>query len=143
VNADAWFSLANTAVIPFWLLLALFPRNRFITHVLCPILVPAAYGVLYAACVFAGMGSGPGLDFSSLAALREVFASDVALLAGWVHYIAFDLFVGSWVVRDSVREELPHLAVVPVLFLVLMLGPLGMLCYLALRVFIQRRRGEL
>lgn len=55
------------------------------------------------------------------------------LLAGWVHYLAFDLFIGSWEVRDAQRHGLSHLLVVPCLALTFLFGPVGLLLYLGLR----------
>jgi hypothetical protein len=55
------------------------------------------------------------------------------LLAGWVHYLAFDLFIGSWQVRDSQQRGIGHLFVIPCLVLTFLFGPAGLLCYLALR----------
>ena len=55
------------------------------------------------------------------------------LLAGWIHYLAFDLFIGGWETRDAVRNGIPHLLVIPCLLLTFMLGPIGLLAYFALR----------
>ena len=62
-----------------------------------------------------------------------LFTSPFAVLAGWVHYLAFELFVGAWEVRDARRRNVPHLLVVPCLALTLMLGPAGLMSYLMLR----------
>jgi hypothetical protein len=58
-----------------------------------------------------------------------------ALLAGWTHYLAFDLFIGGWEVRDAQRRGIPHLLIVPALVLTFLLGPAGLLFYLAIRWF--------
>ena len=63
-----------------------------------------------------------------------LFSNPWALLAGWVHYLAFDLFVGSWEVRDSQARGIPHWLVLPCLFLTFMFGPAGWLLYMAVRV---------
>ena len=57
------------------------------------------------------------------------------LLAGWTHYLAFDLFIGGWEVRDAQRRGIPHLLVVPALVLTFLFGPAGLLLYLAIRRF--------
>ena len=56
----------------------------------------------------------------------------------WIHYLAFDLFVGAWIVRDVGRRGLPHLAVAPCVLLTMMYGPTGLLVYLTLRFFMRR-----
>jgi hypothetical protein len=55
------------------------------------------------------------------------------LLAGWTHYLAFDLIVGSWEVRDARERGISHWLVVPCLALTFMFGPVGFLAYQALR----------
>ena len=74
-----------------------------------------------------------------LGAVRALFADDRALLAGWTHYLAFDLFVGSWEVRDAQRVGVHHLLVAPCLLLTFLLGPVGLLLYFALRAGLRRR----
>jgi hypothetical protein len=59
-------------------------------------------------------------------------------LAGWIHYLAFDLLVGIWEVRDSHERGVPHWLVIPCLFFTFMLGPIGFLLYCAVRYFFGR-----
>ena len=68
-----------------------------------------------------------------------MFSSPGALLGGWVHYLAFDLFVGAWMVRDAKRVEIPHLAIIIPLGLTFAAGPLGLLIYVAMRWFWKQR----
>ena len=78
-------------------------------------------------------------DFNSLAGVAQLFQNPKALLAGWIHYLAFDLFIGSWEVRDAGRAGLHHLLVVPCLVLTFLFGPVGLLLYFALRAALRRR----
>lgn len=71
--------------------------------------------------------------FFSLKGVIQLFRSPQVVLAGWVHYLAFDLMVGLYVVHDAARHGIAHLWLLPVLFLTLMFGPLGLLVYLGLR----------
>jgi hypothetical protein len=57
---------------------------------------------------------------------------------GWVHYLAFDLFVGSWQLRDAKRLDIAHVQLIPCLLLTLLLGPIGLVCYFALRWALRR-----
>ncbi len=66
----------------------------------------------------------------SLAGLTVLFSTPQAALMAWLHFLAFDLLVGAWLVRDSSRHQIPHGFVVPALILTFMLGPLGLLLYL-------------
>ena len=73
-------------------------------------------------------------------ALRHSSRNPWLLLAGWLHYLAFDLLIGTWEVRDARERGIPHVVVVPCLVLTFMLGPAGWLLYLALRFAVAARR---
>jgi hypothetical protein len=77
--------------------------------------------------------------FGSLAGVKSALSVDGVLLAGWLHYLAFDIFVGSWEVRDAQRVGVPHLLVIPCMLLTFMMGPVGLLTYLVLRLAIARQ----
>ena len=126
------FSVLNLVALAAWLPLVFLPRTRWATRVV-PFAVPLLLGVAYAALLAATLGRGGDGGFSSLAAVRALFDEPWALLAGWTHYLAFDLFVGGWEVRDARRRGIPHLLVVPALALTFLLGPAGLLLYFAIR----------
>ena len=132
MNAESIFSLCGTIVIPGWLLLVFLPRWKYSATLISSVIIPALLGVVYAWLIVSNIGAGEG-GFGSLAGVRELFSNDFLLLAGWIHYLAFDLFIGSWEVRDAQRIGIHHLAVIPCLFLTFMLGPVGLLIYLAIR----------
>jgi ABA DEFICIENT 4-like len=136
-DADTIFRVANLLVVPGWLLLAVAPRWKWAAQLVGPVVIPAVLALLYVGLVAARFGSGSG-GFGSLAAIDALFADPYVLLAGWMHYLAFDLFVGSWEVRDAQRLGIPHLAVVPCLALTFLLGPAGFLAYLAVRCTARR-----
>ena len=68
-----------------------------------------------------------------------MFSQRGALLAGWVHYLAFDLFVGAWIVATAPKYGIAHWLVLPCLFFTLMAGPVGLLLYFILRATFGRR----
>jgi hypothetical protein len=78
-------------------------------------------------------GRTPG-GFSSLAAVATLFGNPWALLAGWIHYLAFDLLIGTWEARDARERGVPHLLLVPCLILTFLFGPAGWLLYRGLRL---------
>ena len=135
---EALFSLASTAVLPGWLLLAFLPRWRHTARLVCAVVIPGLLAVLYAAVIAARWGGAEG-GFSSLADVQKLFADPWLLIAGWVHYLAFDLFVGAWEVRDAQRLRIPHLLVLPCLVLTFLFGPVGLLVYGIVRAVRTRR----
>lgn len=115
-----------------WLFLVFLPRWRWSATLIAPVVIPALLGVIYAWLIVTTFGSSEG-GFGSLQEVEILFRNRSALLAGWLHYLAFDLFIGAWEVRDARRLAIPHLAVIPSLFLTFMFGPIGLLVYFILR----------
>jgi hypothetical protein len=74
-----------------------------------------------------------GGSFRTLAQVSQLFSVPTVVLAGWIHYLAFDLFVGSWMARDGYERRIPRLVMIPCLLMTLMLGPLGLLVYRGIR----------
>jgi hypothetical protein len=132
MTPDQVFSLANTVALCAWILLVVLPRQRWVSSVLAPIAMPAFFALIYVAIIVTQWKGSAG-GFSSLSAVGILFSQPWLLLAGWVHYLAFDLFVGSWEVRDARERGIPHLAVVPCLLLTFLFGPAGWLAYSGLR----------
>ena len=95
------FVLSNLFVIPGWVLLAVLPAWRW-TRVLAAYVLPGALALLYLVVMLADVKMTTG-GFGSIEQVRQLFQNDWLLLAGWVHYLAFDLFVGAWEVRDAQR----------------------------------------
>ena len=131
MDLEQLFSMAGLVAVVGWLLLVFVPRQpiaKIIAGIIAPLILSAGYLALIA-LHFQGAEGG----FGSLADVRTLFAKDELLLAGWVHYLAFDLFIGAWEVRDAQRNGLPHLVVIPCLLMTFMLGPIGLLFYFAIR----------
>lgn len=134
------FDVVVWIAMPGWLLLAVLPRWRW-TQTITVGLLPAILAVCYLTLFvryFRQVPDGFGA-FGSLAGVMQAFTVEGMVLVGWIHYLAFDLFVGSWEVRDAQRVGLRHWFVLPCLFLTLMMGPVGLLLYLVLRGAIVRR----
>jgi len=135
ITPESLFSLANLLVLPAWALLALAPRwrgtQRLVLSGLWPAFLALAYTALIAAHYLSAHAGEGG--FGSLAEVAALFHNPWVLLAGWVHYLCFDLFVGAWQVRDAARRSVPHLALVPALALTFLFGPVGLLVYFGVR----------
>ncbi len=136
MDAHSLFPFANYSVLPAWLLLAMVPRWRWTARL--ALLTSLALSLLYTILVVVHWGQGDG-NMGSLAGVQRLLAHDWITLYAWVHYLAFDLMVGAWEVRDAQRLGIHQAWLVPCLALTLMLGPVGLLLYLLLRATLRRR----
>jgi hypothetical protein len=132
VTPEQIFSIANFVALVCWLLLVALPGRKWVTHTIAGITVPAIFAGLYTVIIVAFFARSEG-GFSSLNDVALLFRNPWLLLAGWIHYLAFDLLVGTWEARDSRERGIKHLWVVPCLILTFMFGPAGWLLYLGLR----------
>lgn len=131
MTPESVFSIANTTALASWVLLAVRPRAAWVQR-LTGTLVPLGFAVAYAAIIALRFGRGEG-GFGSLAEVAALFRDPWTLLAGWIHYLAFDLLTGVWETRDAAARDIPHWMVVPCLFLTFMFGPAGWLLYRGVR----------
>lgn len=131
MNPEAVFSAASTVAMVSWLLLVVRPRAVWVQRV-TGLVVPLGFAVVYAAIIAVRFGRGTG-DFNSLAGVAALFSDPWTLLAGWIHYLAFDLLTGVWETRDAAARGLPHWMVVPCLVLTFLFGPAGWLLYMVVR----------
>jgi len=141
MNWDMIFGFANAWALLGWVILALAPKRE--------IVVPIVFfaGSVLLACLYAGLiiplmaglisdggpTGRPAADFSSLAGVMALFDSPGGATIGWIHYLAFDLFVGTWISRNADRHRVSRWFQIPILFFTLMAGPIGLLLYLLLR----------
>jgi Domain of unknown function (DUF4281) len=136
VTAETVFSLANTMTLIAWLGLgfAIWRRNDWLRDQLFARFVPLGLALLYTALIVLFIGSGQG-GFDSLANVKMLFTSDWLALAGWVHYLAFDLFVGCWIEARVMEQGLSRWWLVGLLPLTFMFGPMGLVALEAVKLF--------
>jgi hypothetical protein len=132
------FSAAGAAAMTGWLALAIGPRRWLAPVRAVVVTIAVVIAMLYAGLIGASVMQAQG-GFGSLADVALLFAHPGLLLAGWVHYLAFDLLVGLWEREEAARLGLSRWALLPCLALTFLLGPLGWLAFLALRAFVGRR----
>ena len=139
MSPEQLFTIANAIAALGWLMLAILPRQRWVTESVTGKAVPALFALLYILIIVTVFGSAEG-SFATLDGVASLFTNRWLLLAGWVHYLAFDLLIGTWEARDARDRGVPHLLLIPCLFLTFMFGPAGWLLYLGLRTL--RRRAS-
>ncbi len=138
MDAERLFSICSSVVLPGWLLLIVLPRWKWTVRLIASVLLPSLLGLVYIYLFATNIGNADG-GFGSLAAVAKLFENENILLAGWIHYLAFDLFVGCWEVRDAQRTGVHHLLVIPCLVLTFMLGPTGLVLYFIIRAATTRK----
>ena len=139
MTPDELFRICNLTAAAGWIVLIFLGTRRWAADLVTGFVLPGILAVLYTALVATHWGETPG-GFGTLAGVASLFTNRWMLLAGWVHYLAFDLFIGSWEVRDARQNGVPHLLVVPSLGLTFFFGPAGLLLYLATRAPSRLRR---
>ncbi|MBF5044988.1 DUF4281 domain-containing protein [Aggregicoccus sp. 17bor-14] len=137
---QALFEISSLAVLPFWALMILLPRARLTERVMRAPWAPALLALLYAVLVLPRAGALlPLLARPQLPPVAALLGTPEGATIGWVHFLAFDLFVGRWAYLDARERGVSPWLMAPVLLLTLMMGPLGLLAYLGLRALLAPR----
>ncbi|MCB1458809.1 MAG: DUF4281 domain-containing protein [Nitratireductor sp.] len=131
-NPDQAFQLANGMALAGWVSLLASPLIPRWSERIAGIAIPLLLGAGYAAIVLVFWSRGEG-GFDTLDNVAALFRSRELLLAGWIHYLAFDLFIGAWQVRTGANEAIPFVLVIPCLVLTFLFGPVGLLLFFAIR----------
>ena len=140
MSLETIFSLCSGLAMIGWLGLVVVPKSEVTRHVYPSVVTPVILGLVYTYLMVSFQGEAPAEGgFGTLEAVKALFGVDALLLAGWIHYLAFDLFVGAWIVRDSQTHQINHFLILPCLFFTLMAGPLGLMLYLGLRALRRHR----
>lgn len=140
MTASEVFSLVNFIAMPMWLLMILLPNWKATRFLVDYKLIPLILSLIYAFYIVLAMQSGPAMDFGSMESVMNLFTYENALLAGWVHYLAFDLLVGMWMLEQNRSLKIHQLIIAPCLFATFMLGPVGFLLFMLVKT-IKNQRG--
>lgn len=132
MTPDALFQLSGPLVLFGWGALVLSPLSPLWADRVAALIIPILLSVAYTALVLAYWAGAPG-GFGSLPEVMALFTTPGVALAGWVHYLAFDLFVGAWITRTARAEGISHAFAIPCLILTFLFGPAGFLAFHILR----------
>jgi Domain of unknown function (DUF4281) len=134
-----YFKVATAIAMSGWLALIIFPNAPFTEQYVVGI-AAALLAVIYGYLLIFGKKYDEGAkmsgNFSTLKGVVSLFKTPRAVLVGWIHYLAFDVVIGLYILKNSQHYGINHWLVVPCLLLTLMFGPLGLLMYLLLRFFV-------
>lgn len=147
---DHVFSAVNIWAMLWWAVLIVLPRTPFRERA---VLIAGAGLLCLAYVLTIILTAGEFVDpkpvegagqqsFQSITGVRAIFASDGGVVIGWLHYLAFDLFVGLWIAKDADARSVRRIAQAPILLLTFLLGPAGLLTWLLTRTFLGNRAAE-
>ena len=125
------FKIANTVALVAWIILIFLPRASWLILALRRGLI-GCICLIYSAVIFRFISEVDGGGFSTLSEVKALFGSDAVVFAGWLHYLAFDLFVGLWIAEQSDLKKVHRVFQAPILAATFLLGPFGLLLYFAL-----------
>jgi hypothetical protein len=134
----------NFAILPFWLMLAFIPNSKltifFINSIILPLILSTAYiFVVYQIFQLDEPFYNLFYLYLSLDNLSALFSSKSFLLIFWIHFVAINIFLGSWVSRDAIKYNISKRAVFTPLILIYFMGPVGLVYYWFIRIFYAKK----
>ena len=136
MDLDTLFSICSFLVMPCWIALLIIPENPWVKKIITAVILIIAIVYISQLGTFFQEEEG---GFGSLQDVMLLFKNESAVLAGWVHYLAFDLFVGRWIATDAFSHKISKWFVAPCLVCTFMFGPLGFLLYSILKYFYPKK----
>jgi len=136
----------NFGVLPFWLMLIIIPNSKitqiFVNSIALPLIFSAGYVYLVYQMILLDETM---LDifklYLGIDELYTLFATESFLLIFWIHFLALNLFLGSWVSRDAVKYNIARSISFISLIIIYLTGPLGLVFYWIFRVFYAKKIG--
>ncbi|WP_420571473.1 ABA4-like family protein [Kordia sp.] len=127
------FKIVGMLAMPMWILLIFLPKWKVTRFLIDYKVIPIVLSVIYAIYIVKAIAADGMMDFGSLRSVMQLFTVENAVLAGWVHYLAFDLLVGMWIVNQNKTLKIHPIIVAPCLFGTFMFGPVGFLIFFIIR----------
>ena len=139
ITTENIFNIINLIVLLGWIPLFVFPYSRFTTKLIDGLYLPFSLCVFYLYFLSQTKGLFTA-DFSSLGGILDLFKSSTmeSAAAGWIHYLAFDYFVGCWIVINSIEKGIPYVVFILPLIFTFFAGPFGLLLFLIFRLIYKR-----
>ena len=136
MNPTDIFDLAGMITMPMWLLMIILPKWKSTQLLMDYKVVPICLSIIYVIFISIGMNkNGSFPDFSNLNSVMHLFTEENMVLAGWIHYLAFDLLIGMWMIDKNKILKINQLVMAPILFCTFMLGPVGFLLFTIIKTF--------
>lgn len=134
MNLENVFSYCSMIAMIGWIILIISLFVKFPRKIVSFGVIPILLSVAYAYFIATSFGSAEG-NFGSLEGVMSLFTNKTLALAGWIHYLAFDLWIGIWEANDAKKHGIHPLLLIPCFFFTFMFGPVGLLLYLIIKYF--------
>jgi len=131
MTPDALFQIANPLAFLGWIALLGYPFAPKMVEAFSGYIIPGILSLMYLTLILVHWSSAEG-GFDTLANVMLLFKDPGTALAGWTHFLAFDLFLGMWAAKTARAEGIRHVFMIPSLTLTFLFGPIGFLLTLAL-----------
>ena len=132
MEASLIFSLSNSFVLFGWILLLVFPNWKYTSNIVLYFVV-LILALIYTAIILATIKHFDVSSFSTLSNVKTLFQNDIALTAGWIHYLAFDLFVGHYIVNEGKKLSFARWQYTLCLPFTFMFGPIGLFMFVTIK----------
>jgi len=127
------FDIAGMITMPMWLLMIILPKWKVTQFLMDYKIIPIILSIIYLVFIGFHISKNGMMDFGSLSSVMNLFTDKVAVLAGWVHYLAFDLLIGMWIIKQNEKTKIHQILLAPILLFTFMLGPIGFLLFITIR----------
>jgi Domain of unknown function (DUF4281) len=138
MTPETIFSISNMIAAIGWIILIVAPfwygSDKFLVGIIITL-----FAIVYAWLIIVHFNFADAQKFSKLEGVMELFKDPALVTAGWVHYLAFDLMTGIWIRKNSLRHGISPWIVIPCLLFTFMLGPIGLLLYLLIRLVVTKQ----
>ena len=141
---DVIYLCLNIGVIPFWIILLFFPQSKISGFFVSSIFPYFLFGAIYVYLLYYVFIQD--YDFLNnfnlylgIDELSDLFSNSSYLILFWVHFLAINLFCGSWIVKDSQKLNISKIIVFFPLLFTYFIGPVGIFIYWIIRIFFAKR----
>ncbi len=133
------FSIAGMITTPMWILMIFFPKWKVTNYLISFKIVPIILSFIYTIYIINTISINGMPDYGNLDSVMKLFTEENAVLAGWVHYLVFDLIIGMWILNASKKLNIHQLIIAPCLFATFMFGPVGFLLFFIIKIIKQNK----
>jgi hypothetical protein len=138
MSPSSIFQICNTIAMLGWIVLIAMPFWLRSDHFIIGIIV-TLFCIVYAWLIFSNFHFDDFRKFNTVEGVMQLFTQRQVVVAGWIHYLAFDLMTGLFIRHNALKHGISHWLLIPCFFFTFMLGPIGLLLYLLIRFMVTKQ----